>query len=296
MMLSMLGFTINDAFVKSLDSNIPINQIMAVRGILMTLLIIAIAWKQGVLSKVKMLITPIIALRSGLEVGATMLFLAALAILPFSTIAAILQALPLAVATGGALFLKEPVGWRRWIAILIGFIGVLIIVRPGFDGFQMASMFVVISVLFAAGRDLVTRKLPAELPSLLVSLATAVVICIVGSIISTVTDQWKPMTTNQFLTLCASSCFLFLGYQFIVLAMRTGEIGYVVPYRYTSLVWATLFGYFIFSEVPDKYTVIGASIVISTGLFTLYRELTAGRRTITSTSIPSPGNVWHEKK
>jgi len=291
-----MGFTINDAFVKSLDSDVPTTQIMAVRGGLMTLLIITIAWKQGLLPNINKLFTPIIAFRSGLEVGATTLFLTALAILPFSTIAAILQALPLAVATGGALFLKEPVGWRRWIAILIGFAGVLVIVRPGLEGFQTASLFVVASVLFAAGRDLVTRKLPADLPSLLVSLATASVICVVGSLISTLTDQWQPMTSKQVLTLCASSCFLFFGYHFIVLAMRTGEIGYVVPYRYTSLIWATLFGYFIFSEVPDKYTVIGASIVIATGLFTLYRELVAGRRAITSTSIPSPGNVWHEKK
>lgn len=291
-----MGFTINDAFVKSLDSSLLPNQIMAVRGAFMILLIVAIAWKQGLLSDIKKLFTPIIAFRSGLEVGATMLFLTALAILPFSTIAAILQALPLAVATGGALFLREPVGWRRWIAILIGFAGVLVIVRPGLEGFQTASLFVVLSVLFAAGRDLVTRKLPADLPSLLVSLATAVVICIVGSIVSTVADQWLPMTSTQILTLCASSCFLFFGYHFIVLAMRTGEIGYVVPYRYTSLVWATLFGYFIFNEVPDKYTVIGASIIITTGLFTLYRELIAGRRTVATTSIPSPGNVWHEKK
>ena len=104
------------------------------------------------------------------------------------------------------------------------------------------------------------------------------------------------MTGIQLSTLFIAACFLFFGYQFLVLAMRTGEIAYVVPYRYTSLIWAMGGGYLIFSEVPDKYTLIGSAIVVAMGLFTLYRELTSGRRAITSTSIHARGNVWTERK
>ena len=228
--------------------------------------------------------------------GATLLFLTALTILPFSTISAILQALPLAVALGGALILKEAIGWRRWIAILVGFVGVLIIIRPGADSFEPASILMIFSVLFAAGRDLATRCLPMGLPSLLVSLATAVSICVVGAALSTVQNNWQMMSFLQLGTLFIAACFLFFGYQFLVLAMRTGEIAYVVPYRYTSLLWAVAGGYLIFAEVPDNYTMIGSAVVVAMGLFTLYRELTSGKRAVTSTSIHAQGNVWAERK
>ncbi len=296
MMLSMMGFTVNDLFIKLLDGSLPPGQIMAIRGFILIILISLIAWQRGVLNRIAELFNPIVALRSSMEVGATLLFLSALTLLPFSTISAILQSLPLAVAMGGALVLKEPIGWRRWLAIGVGFIGVLIIVRPGLDGFQPASLLVLASVVFAAIRDLATRKLPTELPSLLVSLATTISICIVGALLTTVQSDWQPVSIRQFGLLFSAACFLFFGYQFIVLAMRTGDIAYVVPYRYTSLIWAMVFGYFIFAEVPDGYTIIGASVVIAMGLFTLYRELTAGRRVVTSTAIHARGNVWRERK
>ncbi len=296
MMLSMAGFTINDLFIKSLDGEIPTGQIMAVRGIFLSTMIALIAFRHGVLNRFRELFTAKVAMRSAAEVGATLSFLTALTILPFSTISAILQSLPLVVALGAALFLKEPVGWRRWIAIFIGFVGVMIIIRPGADSFHPASMLIVISVLFAAGRDLVTRCLPTELPSLLVSLATAVSICLVGAMLSSLQNNWQTISSGQLGLLFFAACFLFFGYQFLVLAMRTGEIAYVVPYRYTSLLWAIGGGYFIFAEVPDSYTLIGSSVVIATGLFTLYRELIAGRRSVTSTSIHTRGNVWTERK
>ena len=296
MMLSMSGFTINDLFIKSLDGDLPIGQIMAIRGIFLSVMITLIAVQQGVLKRYTELFTPMVALRSAGETGATLLFLTALTILPFSTISAILQSLPLVVALGAALLLKETIGWRRWIAILIGFIGVLIIIRPGAEGFQPATILMILSVLFAAGRDLTTRCLPKELPSLLVSLATAVSICLVGAALSSAQNNWQPVNGTQLGTLFIAACFLFFGYQFLVLAMRTGEIAYVVPYRYTSLLWAIAGGYLVFSEVPDRYTLIGSAIVVATGLFTLYRELVAGRRAITSTSIHARGNVWSERK
>ena len=295
MMLSMMGFVVNDTFVKSLDGALSVGQIMAVRGAMLSALLIFLIWQQGLIPRVKELLSATVAMRSVMEVCATLTFLYSLHLLPFATISAILQALPLAVALGAALFLNEPVGWRRWIAIAIGFIGVLVIIRPGLDGFNAASLVMLMSVGFAAARDLFTRKLPAQLPSLLVSAATATIITLAGSAIATAQGSWQPVTPQQIGVLLMAAFFLFFGYQFIVMAMRTGEVAYVVPFRYTSLLWAIALGYFVFAEVPDRLTVIGSVIVIATGLFTLYREMVNNRRSVTSTTLNSSGNVWQER-
>lgn len=273
MMLSMAGFVINDLFIKSLDGMLPVSQVMWLRGAMLSALILIIIWKRGLLPRYREVLHPIILLRSILECGATVLFLSALVKLPFANLSAILQSLPLAVTLGAALFLAEPVGWRRWLAIAVGFVGVLIIIRPGLDGFDTASILVLISVLFAAARDLITRRLPSKLPSLLVSASTAVFITLYGMLVTLGQGSWQPVASVQLLVLFCAAIFLFFGYQFIVLSMRLGEVAYVVPYRYTSLLWAIVFGYWVFDEVPDKYTVIGSIIVVSMGLFTLYREV-----------------------
>ncbi len=296
MMLSMMGFTINDMFIKSLDGELGIGQIMAIRGCILLVIVATLIWQQGLLSRLHELLVPTVFYRSIMEVCATVSFLTTLQLLPFATIAAILQALPLAVAVGAAVFLGEPVGWRRWVAIGIGFIGVLIIIRPGMGGFQAMSLLVVVSVFFAAARDLFTRCLPPSLPSLLVSGATSVAITSAGFAIATTQGNWQAVNSHQLLLLTLAACFLFFGYQFIVMAMRTGEVAYVVPFRYSSLIWAIGLGYFIFAEVPDKLTLIGSAIVISMGMYTLYREIIKGRRAVTSTAANTVGNAWHENK
>ena len=296
MMLSMMGFTINDMFIKSLDGELQVGQIMAIRGSILLLIVFVIIWQQGLLRRLRELLVPTVLYRSIMEVCATLAFLTTLQALPFATIAAILQALPLAVAVGAAVFLGEPVGWRRWIAIAVGFVGVLIIIRPGLGGFQAMSLLVLLSVFFAAARDLFTRRLPAGLPSLLVSGATTFAIASAGVAITSSTGTWQSVTPQQIGIMAMAACFLFFGYQFIVMAMRTGEVAYVVPFRYTSLVWAIGLGYVVFNEIPDTLTLAGSAIVIAMGMFTLYREIVTGRRTVTSTSANAAGNAWHEKK
>ena len=273
MMLSMLGFTVNDLLVKTLDGSLSTAQVIWIRGCFLSGMILLIVWRRGLLSRLGEAVSTKISIRAVCEGGATLCFLTALVQLPFANLTAILQSLPLAVTVGAALFLREPVGWRRWSAILIGFVGVLIIIRPGMDGFQFASVLVLISVVFAAGRDLVTRQLPVQLPSLLVSGFSAVFIALLGMGITLTIGEWKPMSVGQVTILAFAAFFLFFGYQFIILSMRTGDIAYVVPYRYTALLWAILFGYLFFDEVPDSYTLIGSAIVVSMGLYTMYREL-----------------------
>ena len=278
MVLSMIGFSINDALVKSLDGLLPNTQIMAVRGLMLSVLIGLVLWQRGLLPRIKEAAIPIVGFRACMELLATFFFLLALVELPFASVSAILQALPLAVTLGAALVFREAVGWRRWSAIAVGFLGVMIIIRPGSSGFESASLFVVVSVVFAAARDLATRALPTSIPSLLVSAATTVLVTIFGFVALLFGDNWVPMNSHQLSVLALASVFLFVGYQYIVQAMRIGDVAYVVPYRYTSLLWSILLGFLFFAEVPDGYTILGSTIVIAMGLFTLYRELVRARQ------------------
>lgn len=273
MMLSMLGFVINDLLIKTLDGSIPVPQVMWIRGLFLSSIILLLIWQRGLLPRWRESVDKRITLRALCEGGATLAFLSALVLLPFANIAAILQSLPLAVTVGAAVFLREPVGWRRWVAILVGLVGVLIIIRPGLSGFHPASLLVLLSVVFAAARDLFTRGIPSQIPSLLITGFSAIFITLLGMLMTLIPGTWQPMTLSQVVTMLCASGFLFFGYHCIVLSMRTGEIAYVVPYRYTGLLWAILFGYLVFGEIPDKYTIIGSAIVVVMGLYTLYREL-----------------------
>jgi len=279
MMVSMLGFVLNDMLIKTLGDSLPTSQVMWIRGCFLSVYIFAIIWQRGLLPRWKEAVRVQIGVRAACEGGATLFFLTALVLLPFANIAAILQFLPLAVTIGAAVFLGEPVGWRRWLAILVGCVGVLIIIRPGMSGFHNASILVLVSVVFAAARDLVTRKLPGKIPSLLVSWVSAIIIALLGMVLTLTQGTWEAMNIEQVITLMAAAFFLFFGYQFIIQCMRIGEIAYVVPYRYTSLLWAILIGYLVFDEIPDKYTLVGSAIVVAMGLYTMYRELQINKKT-----------------
>ena len=277
MAISMAGFTFNDALTKIVIADMNAAQVMFVRGMFATALVGLLAWRAGVLSSLASLRRPLVAIRALAEVGSTLCFLAALAYMPLANVSAILQALPLAVTMGAAVFLREPVGWRRWSAILVGFVGVLIIVRPGFDGFNAYSLLVLLCVAFCALRDLVTRSIPDEIPSLAISFATAVFVTATGCALILPYGGWTPLTVSNTSLLLGAAALVIVGYQFIIMAMRAGDISFVAPFRYTALVWAILLGIIMFGEVPDTAMIIGACVVVCSGLYTLYRERNAGK-------------------
>ncbi|MCC0043695.1 MAG: DMT family transporter [Brucellaceae bacterium] len=277
MALAMFGFSANDAIIKSLTGAFSVGQIMLVRGIFATLLIALLAWHQGALRRPALVLNPLVAARAVCELGATMLFLFALANMPFSNVSAILQSLPLAVTAGAALFFQETVRWRRWIAIAIGFTGVMVIVRPGAEGFNTYSIAVLVSVCFAAARDLITRQLPHEIPSLLVSTTTALGVTLAGAVLLVPLGGWSPMKAADIGFLAVAAVLLLVGYQFIIVAMRSGEIAFVAPFRYTSLLWAVMFGFFLFDERLNTPMIVGSALIIGSGLYSLYRERKVGQ-------------------
>ena len=272
MMASMATFTFNDACMKALSDELPLFQAVFMRGIATVTMMGAGAWYFGQLHlNIARRDWALIALRTTAEVAAAYFFITALFNMPIANATAILQALPLSVTLAGAVFLGEAVGWRRLLAILIGFAGVLFIVQPGAAGFNSFSIYAILAVAVVTVRDLAARRLSADVPSMTVALTAAVAVTVVMGLAS-ITDTWVRPSSLAWVQLAGASVFIIGGYLFSVMTMRVGQIGAIAPYRYTSLIWALLLGLVFFGEWPDNLTLLGAAIVVATGIFTLLRE------------------------
>jgi drug/metabolite transporter (DMT)-like permease len=290
MAASMAGFTMNDAITKAVSAEMNFGQVMLVRGLFAIVLIAALALHQRALRPLRTLMMKPVVLRVAGEVGGTILFLAAIVNLPLANATAILQVLPLAITLGAALTFDEPVGWRRWLAIAAGFIGVLIIVRPGVEGFNQFSLFALVSVIFCAIRDLATKRIPAAIPSLFVTLLTTVSVTIAGAAILVPLGGWTPPSGRALALLAFAATLLLIGYQCIIMALRTGDISAAAPFRYSALPWAMLLGYLVFGNRPDAMMVTGAAIIVLSGLYAFYRERVLARPVAASTTgLPPDG-------
>lgn len=277
MAIGMASFTFNDATVKYVGEHMNMGQVMLVRGSIATVLILALAWHKGMLIPLREALHRMTIVRVIGEVVGTVSFLVALVHVPLALTSAILQALPLAVTMGAAMFFGEPVGWRRWVAIAVGFCGVLIIVRPGGEGVSPYILLIVVTVIFAALRDLATRKVPKTIPVLMISALTSIGVSLAGVAMIGPLGGWKPMSLMNTMLLTLAACCVIVAYHFLILAMREGEISFIAPFRYTSLLWAILLGFLFFDDLPDVPMIVGSLIVIGSGLYTLYREQIVGR-------------------
>ncbi|MEM8656004.1 MAG: DMT family transporter [Pseudomonadota bacterium] len=278
MMASMASFTLNDTLIKMTDGAVPLGQMLFLRGALsVTLILIFARWLGRISFGISGADWWRIALRSGAEIGAAYFFISALLNMPIANVTAILQALPLTVAVAAALFLGEPLGWRRMVAIGVGFVGVLLIVRPGAEGFSIWSLYALGAVACVTVRDLATRRLSASVPTMTVTLVAAVTITLFFGAVST-TEPWVPLTPRLTALIGGAAVLIIGAYWFSVQVMRQGEIGFIAPFRYTGLVFALVLGLLVFGDWPDTLTLTGAGIVVATGLFTLYRERRASRR------------------
>ena len=291
MAVGMAGFTMNDSITKAVSSEMNFGQIMLVRGLISIVLVAALAWHQGALRPLRTLLVKPVALRVAGEVLGTVTFLAAIVHLPLANTSAIFQALPLVITLGAAVMFGEPVGWRRWLAITAGFIGVLIIVRPGLSGFDQFSLLALVSVFFCAGRDLATRQIPAQIPSLFITLLTTAVVTATGAAIIGPLGGWTPPSSRALALLALAAVLLLIGYQCVIMALRAGDISAVAPFRYSALLWAMLLGYLVFGDVPDAMMVTGASIIVLSGLYAFHRERVRHRTVAADASGLPPEGV-----
>lgn len=291
MAVAMAGFSVNDAIAKFLTVQMHFSQVMMLRGLFASILIGALAVHQGALRPLRLLLVPSVALRISGEIGGSALFLVAVSALPLANVTAIVQSLPLVMTCGAVLILGEPVGWRRWLAIAAGFAGVLIIVRPGAEGFSQFTLVALLSVLFYATRDLVTKQIPVEIPTLFVTLLTAVAVTLAGAVLTVMHGEWNMPSFHLLALLVLTAVMTLIGFQCVILALRVGDVSSVAPMRYSQMLYAMLLGYLVFGDVPDTMMVLGASIIVLSGIYTFHRERVRDRLLAANSSNAPPDGV-----
>ena len=279
---SAAAFMCNDAITTLNLAELPLGEIMFLRNAVASLLCLALAVWMGALRPLRTFAVPAVALRTLGEVSTTIVYLSALALMPLANLTFLMQSTPLAITAASALLLGERVGWRRWLATLVGLSGVLLIVRPGTGGYNSGTLLALGAIATVVLRDLSTRRIPAGVPSLLVTLISSVTIMLAGLALGQF-ETWLMPLAPTWIKLIASAVFLSLALYFGVTAMRLGELSVITPFRYASVLFALAMGYAVWRDVPDQWALLGTAIVISAGLYTLHREQV--RRRVVS-SVP----------
>ena len=278
MCLSMAAFTFGDAAIKATGGALPLSQLLVLRGVLASSALFAMAWYfKGLNLRLSGRDWGMVLARGGAEATAAYFFLSALLAMPFANVTALLQMLPLAVTLASAVLFKETVGWRRWTAIAIGFVGMLLIVRPGTDGFNWASIYALCAVAAVTARDLITRNVSGAVPSLTVTLVSSALVTVFAGVWS-MGQEWVAMTPRLTGLVLLATAFIIGAYLCSVMVMRVGDVGFIAPFRYTGLVWALVLGFVVFGEWPSALTLLGAAIIVATGVFSLWREARLARR------------------
>jgi drug/metabolite transporter (DMT)-like permease len=271
MCAAMAVFIVNDAFVKIAARDWSAAQIMAMRGVFAVLLMAAIsAWFRE-LGRWRDLLRPLVAGRCLLEGFIAFTYISALAVMPIADVTAILLLSPLLITGAGALLLGETVRWRRWLAVAAGCVGMLLVVRPAGESFGTASMIAIISTIGVAARDLMTRKIPPDVPSSIIAFGTTLAAFLLGVGLC-LTVPWKPLSATPLALSVGAAVLVAVGNLFIVMAFRGVDVSIVSPFRYTIIVWAILIGVFFFQEMPDMLGWTGIGLIVGAGLYTLHRE------------------------
>ena len=272
MVASMAAFSLEDLFIKSATKSLPLGQVLILFGLGGMIVFMLLTARRGeVLLHPAILSRPIV-LRSICEVMGRSCYTFALALTPLSSASAILQATPLIVTIGAVIFFGETVGWRRWLATVIGLGGVLLILRPGLSGFEPASLFAVLGTLGFAGRDLATRAAPQSMSNMQLGVWGFFMLVVAGSLMLNWTGGIIWPSAINLLQIAGAIIFGVIAYNALTIAMRSGEISVIAPFRYTRLVFAMVLGVIIFAERPDSLTLLGSAIVVGCGLYSVFRE------------------------
>ncbi len=272
-LLAMAAFTVEDVFVKQLSSTLHVGQILFGLGVGSSIIFAVSAKLRG-----QRLLDPVAwrwptIARAIAEVFAAIAFATALSLIDISVVATVFQATPLAITMGAALFLKETVGWRRWSAIIVGFLGVLLIIRPGLSAFEPNTLWIVAAVFFVAIRDLVTRKIDPRVDSTVVSFQGFFALLLTGPLYMWLMGgEMQSLGGVEWQMMILGIIFGAIGYYGIVAAMRIGEASAIMPFRYTRMIFSMIAGMLVFNERPDTITLLGAGLIIGSGLYTFIRE------------------------
>ena len=269
-----LSLTINDAMAKYLTQSYPVGQVMALRGLSIILLLITFLFFINNLQALKIFSWKGHLLRAGAMTGSTFFFITGLSLLPITDAIAIAFVAPILTTILGVIILREAVSWKRWAAIFVGFFGVIIILQPTSDAFNIAAIAPMGAAAFGAARDVITRAISGSENSLSILLTSMLMITIAGFL--TYPLGWSAVKPSHIWIFITSSLLVGLAQYLMIEAFRLGEIALVSPFKYSSLLWATLIGLIIWNDLPSKHVVLGAFILILSGIYLLRNEVTNG--------------------
>ena len=272
MMVCMSAFVLNDAFVRLAGDSLPLAQILFIRGLITTVVLLAVAIYGGLFSStVSKKDKWCIFFRSLAEALTTYFLLTAVLNMPFANVTAILQILPMTVTLAAAFVFKEKVGITRITLILIGFFGVLLIINPLVDGFNLYAIYALVAVFLITIRDLITRKISSTVPTILPTVSASFGV-LLFSVILLINTPLQPLNTQNTLFILSAAFFIIFGYYTAVLVMRGGEISFISPFRYSAILFALILGLIFFDEKPDKTAFLGIVIVMLAGIFLMSRN------------------------
>lgn len=269
MSLGMVSFVINDSLVKHVSESLPSGQLIFVRGVFACLLLIAVATALGAWRAtgggVHAILRKPVLVRAALDSLATLTYLTSLFHLPLGNATAINMATPLVITLLAVLLLGEQVRASRWLAIGVGFAGVLLIVRPAAEGFNAFALLCLLGTVLHASRDLMTRSIAPGTPAILITLSTAVSVTVLAGALSAL-QGWQPLALQHLMLLALASVFLAIGYFLLIVAMRAGEMSLIAPFRYVGLLMALLLGWIVWGDLPDMLAWCGIALLVGAGL------------------------------
>ena len=269
-----LSLTINDAMAKYLTQSYPVGQVMALRGLSIILLLIAFLFFMNNLKALKIFSWKGHLFRAGAITGSTFFFITGLSLLPITDAIAIAFVAPILTTILGVVILREAVSWKRWAAIFVGFFGVIIILQPTNDAFKIAAIAPMGAAAFGAARDVITRAISGSENSLSILFTSMLMITIAGFL--TYPLGWSTVKPSHIWIFITSSLLVGLAQYLMIEAFRLGEVALISPFKYSSLLWATLIGLVIWNDLPSKHVVLGAFILILSGIYLLRNEVTNG--------------------
>ena len=269
--LAAACYVMSDIFMKFLSSEISMFQITFLRGLLVTFFLFSYCY----ISKASFFIREwkdrfVIAIRSILEVIMTYTFLAALFNMNVANANAILQLIPLMVLLGSFAFLRQSPKTHEWIAVLVGCLGAVIIIRPGALDFNFYTIHALVAVFCLAARDLLTVRLNKKIPSNIIAFYSALMLTLASFLLSKEPVHFGDLSNSLFILYTA--IFVSIGYIASVAAMRFGDVTFVSPFRYTALLWAMAMGFIFFQEIPKFTTLLGGLIIILAGIYIFYKS------------------------
>ncbi|MGL5363849.1 MAG: DMT family transporter [Bosea sp. (in: a-proteobacteria)] len=285
MLAAMLLFVCNDALVKLAAAHFPIGQLIAVRAVFAALTALVLVFALGHGSRLGMLLRPIVLTRAFVEGAVAALFITALAHLPLANITAILMAASLFVIVLAVILGIERVGWRRWAAVLVGFIGVLFVVQPTLGGFNFYSLLALGSAALVAVREIITRKISEDVPSVVVALATTMATGTVGAMLG-LGEVWVSLAKPQLVLLITAAVLVSLGNLAIIMAFRGTDVSVISGYRYSIVIFALVMGYLVWGDIPDRWSILGTVLIVGSGLYTLHRQRIRSRQDAMTAPVP----------